>query len=223
MQLNFLFPTNINIYDEKNFIVHDGNKDAFNFIKSSNNLNNNNIFLLSGLEKSGKTYLCHIWQKMVNAVFVDSKIFKLNYGEFIIEVEKIILPNGKYILEDLYQIDENKFLHFLNIIYEKHCMLLMTSKKNISEFNFVINDLKSRFNNVVNIRLYELNENSKQKIILKLLSDRQMNIDSEVLDFVSKKISGNYNAILKFVDSLEKLIESGEVKKISINNIKNLI
>ncbi|MDD2840706.1 MAG: DnaA/Hda family protein [Rickettsiales bacterium] len=222
MQLNFLFPTNINIYDEKNFIIHDGNKDAFIFIKSLSGLNNN-IFLLSGLKNSGKTYLCHIWQKMTNAIFVDSNIFNLNYGEFVVAVERTIFSNGKYILEDLSDIDENKLLYFFNIMCEKHSILLMTSKKNISDFNFTINDLKSRFNNIVNIKLYELNESSKREIILKLLADRQMNIDSEVLDFVSNKISGNYDVIFKFVHDLEKIVQNGELKKIKIGNVKNLI
>lgn len=222
MQLNFPFSTNIDVYDEKNFIIHDGNREAFVFIKSLNN-SNGNAFLLSGVEKSGKTYLCNIWQKIADATFIDSKIFSLCYEEFTLLVGKIILPGGRYILEDLFDIDESKFLHFLNVVSEKHCVLLMTSKKNISDFDFMINDLKSRFKNVVNIKLQELNESSKKEIILKLLADKQMNVDSDVLDFISEKISGNYDAIFKFINELEKLIQNGELKKIKVSNIKELL
>lgn len=222
MQLNFVFPTNVDIYEEKNFIIHDGNREAFEFIKSLNN-SNANVFLLSGPEKSGKTYLCNIWQKMVGAIFIDLKTFDLCYDEFALSVEKVILPNGKYILEDLSDVDENKLLYFLNIISEKHCVLLMTSKKNVSDFSFVINDLKSRFKNIINIKLYELNESSKKKIILKLFADKQMNVDSDVLNFVSEKISGNYDAIFKFVNDLEKLIQNGELKKLKVSNIRDLL
>ncbi|HSQ97773.1 MAG TPA: DnaA/Hda family protein [Rickettsiales bacterium] len=222
MQLNLPFSVNIDIYDEKNFIVHDGNKEAFNFIKSINFLNNN-VYLLSGAEKSGKTYLCHIWQKEVKATFIDNKIFNLNKEEFISEVAKIVSLNGKYILEDLYDVDENKLLYLLNMIIEKRCILLITSKKTIHEFKFKVNDLQSRFCNIINVKLQELNEDSKQKIILKLLSDKQMTLDFEVLEFISKKISGNYDIIFGFVNGLETLIEKGEIKKITINNIKNLL
>ena len=222
MQLNFVFLTSIDVYNEKNFIVHDGNREAFEFIKSLNKLSGN-VFLLSGLEKSGKTYLCSIWQKMVDAVFVDLKIFDLSYGDFTLLVEKIILPNGKYILEDLFTVDESKLLHFLNVVSEKHSVLLMTSKKCVSDFNFMINDLKSRFKNVVNIKLCELNESSKKEIILKLLADKQMNIDSDVLNFVSEKISGNYDAIFKFVNDLDRMIQNGELKKVQISNERDLI
>lgn len=222
MQLNLPLSTSIDIYDERNFISHDGNKEAFDFIKSINSLEGI-IYLLSGKEKSGKTYLCHIWQRYVNAVFIDCKIFDLKNDEFIAKLGQMITEKGKYILEDLNQVDENKLLYLLNLIVEKHCVLLITSNKNNAEFNFKIKDLKSRFDNIINIKLHELNESSKQKVILKLLADRQMTLDSDVLDFISQKISGNYDVIFQFINSLEQLIQSGEVKKFTVNNVKNLL
>ena len=55
MQLSFLFPSTKDIYDARNFIVHDGNRDIFDFVTSSLLLNDN-IYLLTGLKGSGKTY-----------------------------------------------------------------------------------------------------------------------------------------------------------------------
>ena len=55
MQLSFSFSINKDIYDVKNFIVHDGNRNVFEFITSSF-LFNNNIYLLTGAKNSGKTY-----------------------------------------------------------------------------------------------------------------------------------------------------------------------
>ena len=41
MQLSFSFSTNKDIYDVRNFIVHNGNRSIFDFITSSFLLNNN--------------------------------------------------------------------------------------------------------------------------------------------------------------------------------------
>lgn len=224
MQLNFLFPTNIDVYDVRNFIIHDGNRNIFDFITSSLLLNNN-IYMVSGPKNSGKTYICNIWSKLKGAKFLDAEIFKKNKTSFVDYINNMIQNGQKYILEDIESININEefLLYLFNIIIEKKAILLITSKKVVGEFDFKLPDLISRFNNVVNFIMNELNDESKQKIILKLLSDRQMNIDSDVLAYISRKISGNYNEIFNFVNKLEEMVNNSKIKRISINSIKSIL
>ena len=224
MQLSFSFSINKDIYDVKNFIVHDGNRSVFEFITSSF-LFNNNIYLLTGAKNSGKTYICNIWHKLQKAIFLDKNIFQKSKNDFIDFLKNEIKNNQKYILEDIddIKINEEYFLFLMNTIIEKNAILLITSKKCIDEFNFEIPDLESRFKNTYNFILQDLDNNSKEQILLKLLTDKQINIDYKILNYVSQKTSNNYNAIIDFVNNLEKEIEQNNIKKINITNINKII
>lgn len=222
MQLNFLFPNNTDIYDVRNFIVHDGNRSVFDFITSST-LINNNIYLLTGVKNSGKTYISNIWNKLKGANFIDSSIFKSD--SFIEYLNKNILNGGRYILEniELLNLTDEQLLYLLNTTTEKKALLLITSQRSLDEFEFKLPDLNSRFSNITNFVLREINEESKQKIILKLLSDKQMNIETRTLEYIARKISGNYSAIIEFVNKLEDIVQSNKIKRITINNVKDLL
>ena len=224
MQLSFSFSINKDIYDVRNFIVHDGNRSVFEFITSSF-LFNNNIYLLTGPKNSGKTYICNIWHKLQKAIFLNKNIFEKNKNDFINFLKNEIKNNQKYILEDIenIKINEEYFLFLINIIIEKNAILLITSQKCIDEFNFKIPDLESRFKNTYNFILQDLDNISKEQILLKLLTDKQINIDYKILNYVSQKISNNYNAIINFVNNLEKEIEQNNIKKINITNINKII
>lgn len=224
MQLSFSFSINKDIYDVRNFIVHDGNRNVFEFITSSF-LFNNNIYLLTGAKNSGKTYICNIWHKLQKAIFLNQNIFEKNKNDFINFLKNEIKNNQKYILEDIenIKINEEYFLFLINIIIEKNAILLITSQKCIDEFNFKIPDLESRFKNTYNFILQDLDNISKEQILLKLLTDKQINIDYKILNYISQKISNNYNAIIDFVNNLEKEIEQNNIKKINITNINKII
>lgn len=224
MQLSFSFSINKDIYDVKNFIVHDGNRSVFEFITSSF-LFNNNIYLLTGAKNSGKTYICNIWHKLQKAIFLDKNIFQKSKNDFIDFLKNEIKNNQKYILEDIddIKINEEYFLFLMNTIIEKNAILLITSKKCIDEFNFEIPDLESRFKNTYNFILQDLDNNSKEQILLKLLTDKQINIDYKILNYVSQKTSNNYNAIIDFVNNLEKEIEQNNIKKLNIAIINKIL
>ena len=224
MQLSFSFSINKDIYDVKNFIVHDGNRSVFEFITSSF-LFNNNIYLLTGAKNSGKTYICNIWHKLQKAIFLDKNIFQKSKNDFIDFLKNEIKNNQKYILEDIddIKINEEYFLFLMNTIIEKNAIVLIRSKKCIDEFNFEIPDLESRFKNTYNFILQDLDNNSKEQILLKLLTDKQINIDYKILNYVSQKTSNNYNAIIDFVNNLEKEIEQNNIKKLNIAIINKIL
>lgn len=224
MQLSFPFPISVDVYDVRNFVVHDGNRGVFDFITSTFIIDSG-IYFLTGTKKSGKTYICNIWHRLKNAIFIDESIFKLGAGEYLLELEKTFAKGNKFILEnlELLNVNDEYLLQLINMAMDRKAILLITSTKYIGEFDFSIDDLKSRLKNIVNFSLSELNDDCKEQIILKLLNDRQMNIDGQTLGYIAKKISGNYDVILDFIDVIEDKIKSGEMKKININSVKNLI
>ena len=224
MQLSFPFSTNIDVYDIRNFIVHDGNKGVFDFITSTF-IVDSGIYFLTGAKKSGKTYICNIWHRLKGAVFIDAAIFNLNAEKYILELEKLFASGDKYILEnfELLNINEEYLLQLINGVMDKKATLLISSTKYVREFDFSIEDLASRLKNIVNFSLNDLSDEYREQIILKLLNDRQMNIDSQTLSYIAKRVSGSYDVIFNLIDKIENKLNSKEIRKISINTIKDLI
>lgn len=224
MQLSFSFSINKDIYDVRNFIIHEGNRNVFEFI-TSYFLFNNNIYLLTGAKNSGKTYICNIWNKIQGAEFIDNDVFKCKEKQYLEFLSNRIKNKGKYILEniDSLNINENYLLFLINIIIEHNAILLITSTKYIDEFNFKIPDLHSRFKNIYNFVLRDIDNTSKEQILLKILSDKQINLDHKILNYISQKLSNNYTEIIDFANKLEKEIEINKMKKVNINTINKII
>lgn len=227
MQLGFKFEQNNNYYLD-DFIVFKGNQEAFNFVngKLDNDINNR-IFLLSGGEKSGKTYLVCIWQKRAGAVFLNfNKMNKIkDIKEYHIALMNFIKPDKNYILEDLEDIklEEEKLFHLINIINEKRARLLITSKKFVGDFFFEINDLQSRFQNIINFKIGFLDEMTKKLFIIKLLADRQLKVDEKVVSFLVKNTSYVYKDIYEIVEKVMKAFLQEKKKKITVSFLKNLL
>ena len=224
MQLSFSFSTNKDIYDVRNFIVHNGNRSIFDFITSSFLLNNN-IYLLTGSKSSGKTYICTIWNRLKKAEFLDKNIFIKEEKDFLQEIKNKIKDSGKYILEDIENINikEKYLLYLINIVIENNAILLITSKKYLDEFYFNIPDLESRFKNIYNFVLLDIDSSSKEQILLKLLTDKQINIDFRILNYISEKISNNYEEIIHFIQKLDQEIQTNKIKKITISTVNKII
>ena len=115
-QQNFKFNVSINKYDTNNFVVYNGNKDIYNFVKFTKAFHSG-IYFLTGIKNSGKTYLCKIWEDLQDAKFLNSDIV---VSEKIFNIEK----SQKYILEDLDKINFiEKQLLFLNSCSFIHYLL----------------------------------------------------------------------------------------------------
>jgi chromosomal replication initiation ATPase DnaA len=210
MQSAFDFSNITDKYETKNFIIHEGNRRAFEFVSSSFLLEGN-IYLLTGAKSSGKTYICNLWQKFSGAIFLSPSNLENLEGE-------------KFILEDLESLNlqEEELLFLLNRITEKNAKLLITSLDFVRDFSFTLPDLQSRFRNIYNIVLGSLTEDIKKEIILKMFLDKQINIKERELDFIAKNISGNYNKIANFITKVEQFLFFGG-GKLNLEQLKELM
>ena len=99
----------------------------------------------------------------------------------------------------------------------------MTSEKCVNEFDFKLKDLKSRFKNIYNFYIKNIDNDIKYQILFKIITDKQLNIETNILKEVSKKIDGDYNTIINFIDKLENLFLNDKTKIINNNIINKLL
>ena len=213
-QLTFKFPFKTN-YFEEDFYVSASNFEAYKLIETWPNWSSRfiNIFGASGC---GKTHLANIFKKKINSFFVNALDLNNDSLPFIKIKECFII--------DEYQnnVEEKLFYSILNQCYLSNQYIIINSLKPIQTFKVNLHDLKSRFDSFVNIGIDLPTDELIKVIISKNFSDKQVKIDSKLIEYILKNIDRSYEGIFDLIDKLDNLsLSTG--KSININLIKKAL
>ena len=206
---------NIKDYKKENFFVSTSNLEAFEI------LNNwpkwiKKFINLYGEKYSGKSHLAKIFESKSTCLNISEKNFK---EEILIKFK----TKQSLIIED-YQnnISENLLYSLINIVEQENKYLLITSEKPINEFNYKLNDLVSRLNNFLYIKLGAPDDELIYALIVKNFSDRQITIDKKLIDYIIKRIDRSYKSIFVFISKIDQLsLQKG--KPINLEVIKKVL
>ena len=206
---------NIKDYKKENFFVSNSNLEAFEI------LNNwpkwiKKFINLYGEKYSGKSHLAKIFELKSTCLNISEK----NFTEEILIKFK---TKQSLIIED-YQnnISENLLYSLINIVEQENKYLLITSEKPINEFNYKLNDLVSRLNNFLYIKLGAPDDELIYALIVKNFSDRQITIDKKLIDYIIKRIDRSYESIFIFISKVDQLsLKKG--KPINLEVIKKVL
>ena len=192
------------------FFVSTSNKKAYNFIL--NKKIDNQKILLIGPNKSGKTHLGKIWQKNNNAVSYE------NNFEIILNYKKNI-----FIDDFLKNINEEKIFHLINHCSINKLTILLTSKKEVFEHNFLLKDLVSRLKTFNLLRIDFPDDDLIINLIIKLLHDKQIIIkNEEIFHYILKRIERSYEEIFLLIENIDKL-SLKKKRELTIPLIKKLL
>ena len=193
--LNFDYEQN---FKDQDFYVSKSNEYSFKLLNSWPKWNKNFVNLI-GEKFSGKTHLVNIFLKKFNGI-------KLNASEINNQSLTKIKIYENIVIENLNKkIDENLFFTLLNIIDQDNKYLIVTSEKPIVEFLFKLDDLNSRSKNFLLSVIEKPEDDLMFALILKNLSDRQINIDKKLIDFIIKRIDRSYGKIFDFIYKIDKI------------------
>ena len=213
-QLIFKFPFKTN-YFEEDFYVSENNFDAYKLIESWPKWPGKfmNIFGPSGC---GKTHLSNIFKKKINSFFIKSSELNSDVLLAIKTKECLIIDEYKN------NIEEKLFYSVLNQSYLSNQFIIVNSLTPIQSFKVNLNDLKSRFDSFVNISIDLPTDDLIKVIISKNFSDKQVKIESKLLEYIIKNIDRSYESIFDLIDKLDDTSLSAG-KSININLIKKAL
>ena len=213
-QLIFKFPFKAN-YFEEDFYVSENNFEAYKLIESWPKWSSKfiNIFGPSGC---GKTHLANIFTRKFNSFFIKASNLNNNNLSTIKVKECLIIDEYKN------NIEEKLFYSILNQSHLSNQYIIVNSVKPIQSFELKLNDLKSRFSSFVNIAINLPTDELIRVIISKNFSDKQVKIESKLLEYIIKNIDRSYEAIFDLIDKLDDTSLSAG-KSININLIKKAL
>ena len=210
--LNFNHKQNFN-YDD--FYVSKSNYYAFQLIENWPKWEKN-ILNIYGERYSGKTHL-------VNIFLNKNKGIKINENEINEEVFKKFKLYENIVIDNYNsKSDENLMYSIFNLVDQDNKYLIINSINPISEINYKLNDLKSRSKNCLFAKIDNPDDELMFAIILKSFSDRQIQVDKKLIDFVIKRIDRSYGKIVDFIYKVDEL-SLKKKKAIDLKTIKEIL
>ena len=214
-QLIFKFPFSKK-YFEQDFFVSSNNFSAFKLIEEWPTWPGKwlNIFGESG---SGKTHLAKILEKKINNTkLIDAKDIDNEVVQEMVNFDCLIIDSFKN------DIDEKLLYSILNQSKRFENYVLIISTLSIKEKKFKLNDLQSRMNSFLYFGIELPTDDLLKVIISKTLSEKQININPKILDFILNNVERSYDKMFKFLKDLDELsLSTG--KSININLIKKVL
>ena len=197
------------------FFVSDSNFYVYNLLLSWPKWEKR-MLNIYGERYSGKTHLIKIFlQKNKGLILDPSKLKNYDFGEIRFN-ENIIIENIEECLE------EDLFYSLIDTIEKYNKFLIITSNKSIEELNIKLKDLKSRLKNCLFAEIGKPDDMLIQALITKNLADLQINIDSKLVDFISKRITRSYAKIKEFVCTIDE-ISLKKKKPVNLKIIKEIL
>ena len=196
-QILFNFKLNKNYLDQ-DYYLSSSNQEAYNLINCWPKWIKKTINLY-GEKFSGKSHLASIFEKKTACI----KVFS---GKFSDETIQNFKTKQAVIIEDLDEnFSENLLYTVLNIIEQENKYLLINSLEPLNKFNLKQPDLISRIRNCLIIGIKNPDDNLIYALLIKYLSDRQINIDKKLIEYIIKRIDRSYEKIFLFIHKVDEL------------------
>ncbi|CAO5677882.1 MAG: DnaA regulatory inactivator Hda [Holosporales bacterium] len=218
MKQSFLFEENTIVNKEARFIVTPSNQDAYNWLeKWPKSCDGFSTFLLGPL-KSGKKTLSHIWARENTASYIDMRTVDLeNQSISKIQTSCVLL------LSDHMGLEHQHFLfHVFNHLKSLKKNILFISHRSIQEFDFEVNDLKSRLLTSNIITILQPDELLQKALYLKYFHSFGLKVSADVIDYLMIHFDRTYDSIFNLTQKLN-IASLNKQRGITIPFIKEVI
>ena len=155
------------------------------------------IVLLVGDEGAGKSHLAAIWAADSGAVEAAGARGALDRA---IGQDPVAL-----LLDDAdRESDETALFHLLNAVRESRSFLLLTARTTPIPSWPRLPDLASRLRALPVARLDLPDDATAKAVLVKLLDDRQLRVEADVVDFMAQRVDRSLAAVRAFVEALDR-------------------
>ncbi|WP_020178486.1 DnaA/Hda family protein [Methylopila sp. M107] len=156
------------------------------------------IVLLVGPEGAGKTHLGAIWAAASGAAVTAGAAAALDQALGADE-PTVLLDDC-----DAEDADETALFHLMNTIRERRGFLLLTARGTPSLLWPRLPDLASRVRALPVARLDAPDETTAKAVLIKLLDDRQLRVEADVVDFIARRTERSIGAIRELVRAIDR-------------------
>ncbi|WP_413709211.1 DnaA regulatory inactivator HdaA [Rhizobium sp. Rhizsp82] len=163
------------------------------------------VVILAGPVGSGKSHLASIWKEHSGAQSIHPKSGSN---------AAVAAAAGPVLFEDVDRegFDDTALFHVINSVRENGHSLMMTSRLWPMSWPVELPDLRSRLKAATVVEIGEPDEELLSQVIVKLFSDRQLNIDDKLVFYIVNRMERSLNAAQTIVERLDRLAWSRGTK-----------
>ena len=196
-QLTFDLPLDPR-FGAEDFLVSPSNEQAYGQIESWPDWPDT-ILVLVGPRGSGKSHLASIWATNAHAWTIDAT-------EITQDKVPHLVSNGALAIEDMDrgERDEAALFHLLNLAREKRAFLLITSETPPDRWSLRTPDLLSRLRLAPSVALEAPDDALLKAVLVKLFVDRQLVVDTSVVDYIALRIERSLAKASELVALLDR-------------------
>ena len=157
------------------------------------------VLVLVGPKGSGKSHLAAIWAASAHAWTVDA---------FEVSGSRVphLVSNGALVIEDAdgSDRDEAALFHLLNLARERGACVLVTAAAPPDRWSLRTPDLLSRLRLAPSVALDPPDDALLRAVLVKLFVDRQLVVDTTVVDYVALRIERSLARAAEVVAALDR-------------------
>ncbi len=178
-------------------------------------------FVLYGPAASGKTHLAAVWKDHTDAAFIDmSDLVSQSANDLAAMAEHLVLDHIDPWFED--REAETTLFHLYNLMREENRTLLLTTRIAPSHASFALPDLASRLRAAPAAAIQPPDDALLAAVLVKLFTDRQLQINHDVLDYILPRMERSFTAARDLVAAVDHLAMA-EKRAISIPLIRRVL
>lgn len=184
--------------EAEDFLVSPSNETAFAALESWPAWPDT-VMLLVGPPGSGKTHCAAIWAARSHA-------WRITRAELRLPDVPRLVSAGALVIEDCDRArgHEDALFHLLNAARERRSFVLLTARTPPMDWGVTTPDLLSRLRLAPSATLGDPDESLVRAILVKLFIERQIVIDTSVVEFLAARIERSVSAAKNMVEALDR-------------------
>lgn len=186
-------------HEREDFWVSDSNRAAVAWLDKAGWP----ALVIYGPPASGKTHLLQVWKKEAQAHEISlAQLTPATINRALGTAKNVIIDNILPVIG--VRPAEEALLHLYNMLRERGGALLMTASSPVTEWPFVLPDLKSRLLAAPAVEVGSPDDVLMAVVLTKLFSDRQIFVPQEVVQFILPRIERSFLALRDIVDKIDR-------------------
>jgi chromosomal replication initiation ATPase DnaA len=184
-------------YERENFVVSGSNEQAYGMIELWPDWPDPMLLIL-GPPGAGKSHLGAIWASHAKAKVIPAACLAGANIE--------ALAAGPLLLEDADAIGgaEAQLFHLINLMRERRMALVITAKAPPDAWGLQTADLLSRLRLAPAVTIGSPDDALMRAVLVKLLIDRQLVIDTSVVNYIALRLERSLGAARSFIAALDR-------------------
>lgn len=184
-------------FGREDFLVSTSNVAAFDFIDRWPAWPDRRALLI-GPPGSGKSHLAAIWAATAEAEIIEARSLTRDGVPALGPLGALVVENA-----DLPGLDEAALFHLINLAQERGLHLLVTARDLPAHWGVKLPDLLSRLRLLPSATIAAPDEALLRAVLVKLFDDRQLLVEANIIDYLSRRIDRSLDAARAIVASLD--------------------